>query len=98
MQFHWAYKWGISNKLILRIEDSDLLRFWFKLTKNIQKSYKNIGICNIGYIAIKKFDDYEIINNANPLYLIIVKADGYIQENNENKYLVFTSTEVTKKY
>ena len=29
------------------------------------------------------------INSINPLYLIISNADGYIEENNQNKYLVF---------
>ena len=29
------------------------------LSKIVKKSYKNIGIYNIGYIAIKKIDDYE---------------------------------------
>ena len=28
---------------------------------------------------MKKFDDYENVNNVNPLYLIIGKADGYKQ-------------------
>ena len=27
--------------------------------KIVEKSYKNIGIYNIGYITIKKIDDYE---------------------------------------
>ena len=36
-------------------------------------------------------------NIVNPLYLIIGKADGYIEENNENKYLIFTSTYGNKK-
>ena len=31
------------------------------LLKIGKKSYKNIGIYNIGYIAIKKIDDYENI-------------------------------------
>ena len=60
------------------------------LTKIDQKSYKNIGIYNIGYITIKKIDDYENINCANPVHLIIAKTDGYIEENNGSKYLVFT--------
>ena len=29
------------------------------------------------------------INSINPLYLIISNADGYMEENNQNKYLVF---------
>ena len=66
-----------------------------------KKSYKNIRICNIGYITIKKIDDYENIYSVNPLYLIVNHADGYIEEKNGNKYLVLDSTDenqrVTKK-
>ena len=50
------------------------------LLKIDQKSYKNIGICNIGYITIKKIDDWENISIVNPLYLIIAHANGYIEE------------------
>ena len=32
--------------------------------------------------------------SVNPLYLIIDKVDGYIEEKNGNKYLVFDSTEL----
>ena len=39
------------------------------LLKIDRKSYKNIGIYNIGYITIKKIDDYENIYSVNPLYL-----------------------------
>ena len=66
------------------------------LIKIDKKSYKNIGNYNIDYITIKKNDDYESISSVNPLYLIIGEADGYIKENNGNKYLVFTSTDVNK--
>ena len=45
-----------------------------------QKSYKNIAIYNIGYITIKKNDDWENISIVNPLYLIIAHANGYIEE------------------
>ena len=50
------------------------------LTKIDKKSYKNIGIYNIGYITMKNVDDYENINSVNPLYLIIGKADEYIEK------------------
>ena len=67
-----------------------------------KKSYKDIGIYNIGYITIKKIDDYENIYSVNPLYLIIAHASGYIEEKGVNKYLVFNSTdenkELLKKY
>ena len=46
---------------------------------------------------MKKIDDFEKINSVNLLYLIVGKADEYIEENNENKYLVFTSTDGNKK-
>ena len=32
------------------------------------------------------------IYSVNPLYFIIAKADGLIEESNGNKYLVFAST------
>ena len=43
---------------------------------------QNIGIYYIGYIVIKN------IHSVNPRYLIIVEADGYIEESNVNKYLI----------
>ena len=53
--------------------------------KIIQKSYKNINIYYIGYIAMKDFD-YVNIHSVNPVYFIIDKVDGYIEESNRNKY------------
>ena len=80
----------------------DLKNFDARLLKIDKKSYKNIGIYNIGYITIKKIDDYENIYSVNPLYLIIDHASGYIEEKGVNKYLVFDSTdenkELLKKY
>ena len=80
----------------------DLKNFDARLLKVDKKSYKNIGIYNIGYITIKKIDDYENIYSVNPLYLIIAHASGYIEEKGVNKYLVFDSTdenkELLKKY
>ena len=67
-----------------------------------KKSYKNIGIYNIGYIAIKKIDDCERSYSVNPLYLRVDHTNGYIEEKGVNKYLVFDSTnenkELLKKY
>ena len=42
-------------------------------------------------------DDYEIIYSEYPLYLMIGKVVGPIQENNEIKYLVFDSVDKNKK-
>ena len=62
-----------------------------------KKSYKDTGIYNIGYITIKKIDDYENIYSVNPLYLIIAHASGYIEEKRVNKHLVFDSTDENKE-
>ena len=62
----------------------DLKDFDAKLLKIDKKSYKNIDIYYIGYITIKKIDDYESIYSVNPLYLRINHASGYIEEENGN--------------
>ena len=49
-----------------------------------KKSYKNIGIYNIGYITKKKIDDYQNFYSVNPLYLIVTNASGYIEEKDLN--------------
>ena len=58
----------------------DLKNFDARLLKIDKKSYKNIGIYNIGYITIKKIDDCENIYSVNPLYLLVNHASGYIKE------------------
>ena len=72
----------------------NIKKFDSNLLKIDKKSYKDIGIYNIGYITIKKIDDYENIYSINPLYLIIDHASGYIEEKEMNKYLVFDSTNI----
>ena len=56
--------------------ESDLL----KIDKN---HYQGINIYYIGYITMKKIDDYENINIVNPLYLIVSHASGYTEEKKE---------------
>ena len=67
------------------------------MLKNDKKSYKNIGIYNIGYITIKKIDDCESIYSVNPLYLWVDHVNGYIEEKRVNKYMVFDSTDENKE-
>ena len=71
-----------------------LKNFKSNLLKIDKKSYKGIGIYNIGYITIKKIGDCKNIYSVNPLYLRITHASGYIEEINENKYLIFDSMEL----
>ena len=70
--------------------DSDFLKISKKLCKNI-------GIFNIGYVTIEKFDDWERSCSVNPLYLRVSHANGYIEEKNENKYLIFDTTDKNKE-
>ena len=80
----------------------NIKKFDSNLLKIDKKSYKDIGIYNIGYITIKKIDGYENIYSVNPLYLIGDHASGYIEEKEMNKYFIFDSTdeneELLKKY
>ena len=69
-----------------------------KLLKIDKKSYKNIGIYNIGYITIKKIDDCENIYSVNPLYLRVDHAKEYIEEKGVNKYFFLTLQMKIKNY
>ena len=76
----------LQRKINIEEFNSNLLK--------IDKSYKDTDIQYIRYIAIKKNGDCENMYSVNPLYLIIDKVGGYIEEKNGNKYLVFDSTEL----
>ena len=64
-----------------------------------KKSFRDINIYYIGYV-IKK-EEYKI-NSVNPLYLLIYKIDGFIEEKRGNKYLNIAfadnNDQVLKKY
>ena len=70
----------------------------FKITDDV--------VYDIEYITMKSLDN-ENIDSANSFYLIFNNVDGYIERNstkesNENKYLIFASTDknkdILKKY
>ena len=63
----------------------ELENFDSNLLKIDKKSYKDIGIYNIGYITMKKIGDCKNIYSVNSLYLCINHASGYIEEINQNK-------------
>ena len=58
----------------------NLKNFALGLLKIDKKYYKGNNIYYIGYIAIKKIDDYESIYSVNPLYFQVNHANGYIEE------------------
>ena len=75
----------------------DLENFDAKLLKIDKKSYKDIGIYNIGYVTKKTIGNCMNINSVNPLYLGITHANGQIEGKDANKYLVFDSPDENKE-
>ena len=75
----------------------DIENFDAMLLKIYKKSYKDINIFNIGYVTKKKIGNCMNINSVNPLYLGITRVNGYIEEKDSNKYLVFDSTDENKE-
>ena len=72
----------------------NIKKFDSNLLKIDKKSCKNIGVYNIGYITVKKIDDYENVYSVNSLYLIADDASRCIEKKVVNKYLVFDSIEL----
>ena len=94
---------NIKNRTYYFYNDSiDIENFGSSLLKLDKTSYKDTGTYNIGYINIKKIGDCKNIYSINPLYLGITHANRYIEEINENKYLMFDrideNKELLKKY
>ena len=71
---------NIKNRTYYFYSNINIKNFEPNLLKIDRKSYKNIGIYNIGYITIKKIDDCENIYSVNPLYLLVNHESGYIEE------------------
>ena len=90
---YFVYFHGYLEKIFTR----ETTNFRSNLLKIDKKPYKNNDIYYIGYITIKKIDDYESIYRVNPLYLVIDHANGYIEEENGNKYLIFDSVDENKE-
>ena len=89
---------NIKNQTYYFYKDIDLKNFDAGLLKNDKKSYKDINIYNIGYVTKIRIGNCMNINSANPLYLGITHANGYIEEKKStNKYLVFNSTDENKE-
>ena len=75
---------------IINIENLDLNKI-----KIGEKSCKNILIYYIGYMTFKNLE-YVKINSVNPLYLIVNKINGYIEESNGNEFLMLVPTNESK--
>ena len=89
---------NIKNRTYYFFNDMiNIKNFDSNLLKIDKKSNKIIDIYYIEYVKIKNIGDYESIYSVNSLYLIIGEVDGYIEENNENNYLIFASTDKNKE-
>ena len=88
---------SIKNQTYYFYNDTDIESFDAKLWKIDKKTYKDIDIFNIGYVTKKKIGNCMNINSVNPLYLGITCVNGYIEEKDSNKYLVFDSTDENKE-
>ena len=71
--------------------DSNLLN-----TYKISFKSTDVVIYNIIYITMKSFNHINI-DNGNPLHLMFNNGNGYIEEKNGDKYLVFASTDKNKE-
>ena len=93
-----AKKINIKNRTYYSYNDIiDIENFDAKLLKIDKKSYKDTDIFDIGYVTKKKIGDSLNINSINPLYLGVTLLNGYIEEKDSNKYLVFDSTDENKE-
>ena len=89
---------NIKNRIYYFYNDQiDLKDFDAKLLNTDKKDYNEIDIYYIGYVTIKKIDDYSNINSLNPLYLIINQMVGHFEEKDENKYLVLDEIDENKE-
>ena len=85
---------NIKNQTYYFFDDMiNIKNFHSNLLKIDKTSYKDTDIYYIGYITIKKFGDCENIHSVNLLYLIIHSAIRHFKEKNDEKYLIFDSTE-----
>ena len=69
---------NIKNRIYYFYDDMvNIKDFDPNLLKFDKNSFKNICVYYIGYITKK--DQYKI-NSVNPLYLLVHRIDGYIEE------------------
>ena len=62
-----------------------------------KKHIKTLVFTTLDILQLKKNDDYGSICSINLLYLEVNHTNGYIEEKNGNKYLIFDTTDENKK-
>ena len=89
---------NIKNRTYYFYDDMvNVKNFDSNLLKLDKKTSKDIAIYFIGYVS--KNDEYKI-NSVNPLYLLVHRIDGFIEEKEGSEYLriasAFRNREVLK--
>ena len=85
---------NIKNRAYYFSDDMINIRNFHADLLNIEKKpHKDVDMYYIGYIIIKKFNDYENIHSVNSLYLIIHSTTGHFKEKYGEKYLIIDLTE-----
>ena len=79
----------IKNLTYYFWNEINLKNFESNLLKTDKKHYKDIDTYYTGHNTIKKIGDCENIHSANPLYLLINQARGYIEEKKWKEILDF---------
>ena len=67
----------------------NLKNFDASLLKVEKKKIKVIGVYYIGYVTFKEIANINNINGVHPLYLMIDKMIGHIEEKSGNKLFSF---------
>ena len=98
---------NIKNRTYYFYNDQIDLKDFDPRFLKIDKKYYEIDIYYIDHVTTKKIGDYNNINSVNPSYLMINEMIGpvecnFIEEKNENTYLVLDeideNKEVLEKY
>ena len=78
---------------MLFLQRHNLKNFKSNFLKFDKKHYKGIDT-----LQLKKFGDCGNIHSANPLFLLVNFASGYIEEKHENKNLIFDDSANENKW
>ena len=94
-----AKQMNIKNKTYCFFNDITFKYFDPNLLKLDKKISMDLGIYYIGYVTKKPEWN---VDSINPLYLVINRIDGFLEENDEDRYLSIASadknSEVLKIY
>ena len=85
-----AKQMNIKNKTYCFFNDINFKYFDLKLLKLDKKTSMDLGIYYIGYVTKKPEWN---VDSINPLYLVINRIDGFLEENDGDRYLSIVSAD-----